>query len=298
MKNTDLFANCRQAELPPGFRQRLGRNQITEIAFSLDCRRLAAGSDRDIRIYDLETGVQFAMLVGHADRVRALAFAPDNCVLASASDDNTLRLWDTNTARETYMLTGDSHLTYALASSPDGIPLPAWDESRKHLLPLTGASRVRALAFGPDGAMLASASADGKVQLWELETGELNYTLAAHDGLALALAFTAARTAPHKCRLVTGGSDTFIRLWDLEQKNLLSTLKGHTDSVHTVAVSAISGTIASAGKDRSIRLWDLDTGKLLATQAARDIWKLTFSTDGEQLICVSRAGKIFCWNSD
>ena len=128
MENTELFQNCIQSELPPGLKARFDRKQVMAITFSPDGTRLAAGGDGRIWIYDTESGVQFAMLSGYTEHIRALAFAPDNSLLASGSEDNTLRLWDTATAREVLTLAGDSNLMNALASSsPDGVPLPGWD---------------------------------------------------------------------------------------------------------------------------------------------------------------------------
>ena len=125
MEKTQLFQNSIQSELPPGLKTRFDRKQVMAITFSPDGTRLAAGGDGRIWIYDTATGAQFAMLSGYTEHMRALAFAPDNSLLASGSEDNTLRLWDTATAREVLTLAGDSNLVNALASSsPDGVPLP------------------------------------------------------------------------------------------------------------------------------------------------------------------------------
>jgi WD40 repeat protein len=136
MEKINLFQNCIESELPPGLKLRLDKGEVTDITFSPDGTRLAAGGDGRIWIYDTVSGSQFAMLSGYTERVRALAFAPDNSLLASGSEDNTLRLWDTATAREVLTLAGDSNLVQALASSsPDGVPLPGWDPPLNGCLP-------------------------------------------------------------------------------------------------------------------------------------------------------------------
>ena len=91
MAETALFQNYIQSELPPGLKSRLDRKQVTDFSFSPDGTRLAAGGDGRIWIYDVASGAQFAMLSGYTEKVRALAFAPDNSLLASGSEDNTLR---------------------------------------------------------------------------------------------------------------------------------------------------------------------------------------------------------------
>ena len=132
MEKTDLFQDCIESELPHGLKARIDKAQVTDIVFSPDGTRLAAGGDDRIWIYDTASGSQFAMLSGYTERVRALALAPDNSLLASGSEDNTLRLWDIATAREVLTLAGNSNLLQALASSsPDGMPLPGWDPAHR-----------------------------------------------------------------------------------------------------------------------------------------------------------------------
>ena len=80
-----MFQNCVQSELPPGLKIRSDKKQVMALTFSPDGTRLAAGGDGRIWIYDTATGAQFAMLSGYTERMRALAFAPDNSLLASGS---------------------------------------------------------------------------------------------------------------------------------------------------------------------------------------------------------------------
>ncbi|MDE0554481.1 MAG: WD40 repeat domain-containing protein [Candidatus Poribacteria bacterium] len=290
MERTELFQNCIQSELPPGLKSRLGKKQVTDLTFSPDGTRLAAGGDGRIWIYDVESGAQFAMLSGYTENIRALAFAPNNTLLASGSEDNTLRLWDTATAREVLTLAGDSNLVQALAvSSPDGVPLPSWDPRTERLLATSNENpgRVRSLAFSPDGTTLASGSADGRIRLWEVETGAMLTSLSVHDGLVLALAFS-----PNGEVLASGGSDTLVRLWDLDSHRLLATLRAHTDSISALAFSNDGEILASGGRDRYLQLWDAHTKELLSTFPVQEgvIRELTFSPDGGKLMCATREG--------
>ena len=292
MGKTALFQSCIQSELPPGLKTRLDRKQVTDLTFSPDGTRIAAGGDGRIWIYDAESGAQFAMLSGYTERIRALAFAPNNTLLASGSEDNTLRLWDTATAREVLTLAGDSNLVQALASSsPDGIPLPSWDPRTERLLATSNENpgRVRSVAFSPDGATLASGSADGRVRLWEVETGAVLTSFSTHDGLVLALAFS-----PNGEVLASGGSDTLVRLWELDSQHLIANLRAHTDSINALAFSRNGEILASGGRDRYLQLWDMDAKDLISTFPVQEgvVRELTFSPDGEKLICVTREGAL------
>lgn len=303
-----MFTNCTHSELPAGLISRLSQNQVSALTFSPDGTKIAAGGEGRIWIYRLDTGAQFAMLSGHPARVRALAFAPDNRRLVSGYDDNALWLWDTDTAREIALLAGHSAMVDTLAVAPDGMPIPAWDEVLPTFTEAPG--RIRALAFASD-SVLASGNTDGKIRLWNLETGFSIHTLAAHDGLVLALAFsTDGKT------LASGSSDTTVRLWHTENGELLATLIGHTDSVHAVAFSPAfspdGAHLATGGKDRGVRMWELLSlaarsepeaaherasvaMSKLAVQASA-IRALIFTADG-QLMSANHDGTLYFWNT-
>ena len=70
---------------------------------------------------------------------------------------------------------------------------------------------VSALAFSPDGRMLARGSRDGGViRLWEVVTAQVRRPFAGHRGAVLSLAFS-----PDGKTLLSGGEDTTARSWDL-----------------------------------------------------------------------------------
>ena len=298
MEQIQLFNNCTQSALPPGLDVRFNKNRVAAITFSPDGTRLAAGGEGRIWIYDVTRGVQFAMLSGHTDRVRALAFAPDNGTIVSGGEDHTLRLWDIETAQETSALAENtSNLVNALASSPDGVPLSGWHEGTERFLATLTADpgQVRALVFLPDGTRFASGGSDGKIRVWDLETGNQLFSLSAHDGLVLALA-----VSPDGKRLASGGSDAVVRLWELESKRLLSTLTGHRDSINALAFSIDGGILASGGRDESVRLWDAPAKDLISTLPveAGHVWELAFwqkarDDNGQQLGIVGRRGTFF-----
>ena len=92
---------------PPGADEKkppvlsIPRNQMTHdgpvssVAFGPDGKMLASGSQDDtIRLWDVATGKERAILKGHENRVTSVAYSPDSKTMASVSVDKTIRLWD------------------------------------------------------------------------------------------------------------------------------------------------------------------------------------------------------------
>ena len=152
---------------------------------------------------------------------------------------------------------------------------------------------VWSVAFRPNGVMLASASWDQTVRLWNVNTGRLLHTLTEHTDAVMSVAFS-----PDGQTLASASWDGTIRLWNPNNGKLRRALTGHAGGVASVAFSPDGQTLASGSADSTIRLWNPQNGRLKRTlEGHTDIVDIVvFSPDGTTLASGSRDTTIRLWN--
>ena len=197
-------------------------------------------------------------------------------------------------------------------------------------------SGVDCLAFAPDGKIVASASRDATIRLWDTKSGELRRKFLGHEGPVASVAFSPdgkqllSGSADDSARLWDSGSgeviailtghsnwvtgvafspdgqlvataswDGIIRLWETESATLLRTLDGHTEAVTSIAFSPDGRSMASGSLDCSVRLWDVATGrqKLACEGHTITVESVAFSPDGRLLASASRDCTVRLWDA-
>ena len=158
---------------------------------------------------------------------------------------------------------------------------------------LTYDSPINSIAFSPNNPLLASASADSTIQLWNLNTSTLQATLRGHTSNVLNVAFD-----PNGALLASGSADGTVRLWNPHTETLQATLQGHTSNVLNVAFSPDGLLLASGGADGTVRLWNPVTEALQATLEAHmgNVLSVVFSPDGTLLASASDDGLVGLWD--
>jgi WD40 repeat protein len=112
---------------------------------------------------------------------------------------------------------------------------------------------VISVAFSPDGTIVASASGDATVKLWDVKAGKEIRTLTGHAGWVWSVAFS-----PDGKIVASGSGDQTIKLWEVATGKEVRTLRGHALTVESVAFSPDGRILASASVDATVRLWDVE----------------------------------------
>ncbi|WP_277347437.1 trypsin-like peptidase domain-containing protein [Streptomyces sp. JB150] len=276
------------------------------IAFSPDNKTFATINDRHVRLWDASTGAPRAYLIGHANKVLALAFSRDSRTLATGSSDATVRLWNAAAGSNRTTLIGHTSGVYSVDFSRDGRTLAtaSADHSARLWNPTNGeqyrklighSDEVEMAAIHPSGSIVATAGNDETVRLWDAATGKHRTTHEEHDDWVRSVAFSKdGRT------LATADDNGTVVLRNATTGKPLDEFPAHNEEVYGVAFSPNSRILATASADSTVGLWDTASGERIDTLTGHDapVWSVTFSADGRMIATGSEDGTVQLWDAE
>jgi WD40 repeat protein/energy-coupling factor transporter ATP-binding protein EcfA2 len=151
---------------------------------------------------------------------------------------------------------------------------------------------VNAVAFSPDGKIIASGREDGTIELLYQDGNSVIPPLKGENGGVWSLAFS-----PDGKIIASGYEDGTIKLWDLQGRLIVPPLQGHESYVYSVAFSPNGQIIASGSFDKKMRLWSI-SGKPIGEPFKHEsyVTSVAFSLDGKIIASGSFDKKLRLWN--
>jgi WD40 repeat protein/tRNA A-37 threonylcarbamoyl transferase component Bud32 len=199
------------------------------------------GTDNTVRLWEVETGRQVAVLGGHTWEVMGLAFCPKDSQLAAACSSTE---WATDYADPRVVVynlkTGEISHRFSLP------PRPA----------------MRGIALSADGEQVIVCRGNRTLEAWDLVTNTKQPTVtldvAGGENALWCVAFTADRR-----RVLGGFGGGAVCLFDASTGKVIHNYLGHARRIHTVAWSPDEKRIASTSDDGTVRVWDVESTKEL-----------------------------------
>uniref|UniRef100_H2ZDP0 Striatin N-terminal domain-containing protein n=1 Tax=Ciona savignyi TaxID=51511 RepID=H2ZDP0_CIOSA len=185
----------------------------------------------EIDAYDTyDPAVIQKVLVGHTDAVWSLSYSSTRQQLLSASSDCSVRLWNP---------TSNDPLIQTYTT--EGIP--------------TSVCFVQC-----DSNHAVVSHTDGKINLYDLETGQISLVLAEGDGSKyIDCSVNCVASHPTMPITMTAHDDKHIKFFDNSSGKLIHSMVAHLDSVTSLSVDPNGLYLLSGSHDCSIRLWNLDS---------------------------------------
>lgn len=162
---------------------------------------------------------------------------------------------------------------------------------------------VLAVAFSPNGKLLATGDTNGELHLWDAMSGKKQLACKGHTSWTWAVTFS-----PDGRWLATASDDSFVKIWDVKTGKCLQILENHTAAANTVAFSQDGTLLASSSQDGTIQLWRLQAHsanplfqpiaqpwKTLCELPQR-VWSIAFSPDSKFLACGSEDHNLYVWD--
>ncbi|NES40385.1 NB-ARC domain-containing protein [Moorena sp. SIO2C4] len=195
---------------------------------------------------------------------------------------------------------------------------------------------ILSVTFSPDGNLLATGDADGKINLWNvsdaqwlstIQEGDFNWIMSiafSPNGQILASGsnngtiklweistgrhLTTFNTnswvlsvafSPDGQILASGSANSVIHLWDVETREIITTLEKHTDRIWSVSFSPDNTIIASGSDDRTIRIWDVETKECKNILLGHKGWvtSVAFSPNSRKLVSGSIDKTVKIWDT-
>jgi WD40 repeat protein len=154
---------------------------------------------------------------------------------------------------------------------------------------------VRGLTLLPGSQQAVSSAGeyDGRLTLWDIETGKDIFIWKGHQSAVLAVA-----VLPEKLQILSGARSGTIRLWNQNSAKSVREFIGHQDAVRCLAVLPDGCHFVSGSADGTLKLWQPDSGKAIRDFIDHDgvVYSVAVTPDGQQILSGSQDRTLKLWD--
>jgi len=234
----------------------------------------------------------------------AVAVSPDSSHFVTSPSPGRVTLWRARDQAVLSELRGPCGPVVSLAWSHDGRLVAAtgnaretvvWNVATRKIVKLLGPGGPMGTAgvnFSPDDQLIGTAGIDGKLRLYQLQTGRRIASLQV-KGTLQDLDFSSDGK-----RVVAAGLSGDIAIWDLARRTLERTIH-HKDAILSIRFSPDGNEIATGDLPGNVDFWDPATGRPVGRALGGQngfVLSVTFNPSGTQVITTSSDGKIRLWD--
>ncbi|CAP37998.2 Protein CBR-LIS-1 [Caenorhabditis briggsae] len=238
---------------------------VNDIAIDAAGKQLVSCStDLTIKLWDFGQSYDcLKSLKGHEHTVSSVTFLPTGDFVLSASRDHTIKQWDISTGYCVFTFRGHNDWVRMIRISHDGTlfasgsldqTVSVWSLPRKQRNWYFEIMSMRWSVSKPEGNsthILFSGSRDRSIKAWNISTGEVIFTLSAHENWVRGLAFH-----PKGKYLVSVADDKMMRIWELSAQRCMKAIEAHEHFVSTVAFHQTNPYVITGSVDMSCKVWE------------------------------------------
>lgn len=322
---------------------------VTSIALAPDRSCFFAGTTAGNRyLVDTRRFDPTLRATSHPDPINALCFPRGTDALFLTCSKGNVRLWDAEERTELLRIQVPNLQCLCVTVSPRGDSiLTGWDDGKvrafgpesgklQWVIPDAHSEAVTALAVTNSGRALVTGGRDGRVRLWELDTGahkmqlsfkehkkEVTAIVVSRDdtecvsssadgscvvwnlrrgtranALFASTVFKSVSYYPDEAQLITVGTDRKIGYWDTADCTPIRMLEASTKALTGLDLSEDGSVVVTGGADRSVKVWLYDEGVPIANGKGHSgtITDVRIAPGGKFAVSTGEEGAIFIWD--